>query len=199
MANPVLQSIQSLEILNFLKFDREETAAILRVKFKDHNAVIGDIFPDTRMQTQLLEELKDGSRIYFFRMKGHNRGKSKRSPIFGAYPSIPFEVQEGKVRMTFLGNAKEINLVLKQLEKIGVHYRVRSVGDAKFSPNSPLSYLTEKQRRVIIAAFNFGYYDLPRRINSEALADKFGIRPATLVRHRIKAERRILAQILDES
>lgn len=59
--------------------------------------------------------------------------------------------------------------------------------------------MTVKQKSVIISAFKLGYYDSPRRISSRQLADKLHIRELTLVRHRRKAERRLLAEVLSES
>jgi predicted DNA binding protein len=79
---------------------------------------------------------------------------------------------------------------------VGLHPKIVSLTDAVFSLNSPLEYLTEKQKAVIIDAFKNGYYDFPRKIGSEALARKLSIREPTLVIHRRKAERRLLAQVL---
>ena len=70
--------------------------------------------------------------------------------------------------------------------------------DAKFLPDSPLSQLTGKQRDVIVAAFRKGYYDVPRRVSSEALTRQLEIREPTLVMHRRKAERRLLSALIGE-
>jgi hypothetical protein len=37
------------------------------------------------------------------------------------------------------------------------------------------SELTAKQREILVAAYNFGYYAVPRKINSEQLAKKLGM------------------------
>ena len=89
--------------------------------------------------------------------------------------------------------------VLKSLDASGVKYKVISLLDAKFSPNSPLQHLTEKQRDVLIKAYKLGYYDRPRRISSEQLAQKVNLSKSTLVAHRRKAERRLLMEVLNES
>lgn len=72
------------------------------------------------------------------------------------------------------------------------------MADAKLLPDSPLYRLTGKQRKVIITAFKMGYYDVPRRVGSEDLAEQLGIREPTLVMHRRKAERKLLSAILGE-
>ena len=58
--------------------------------------------------------------------------------------------------------------------------------------------IEEKQREVLITAYKLGYYDIPRRINSDQLAEKLGIVNSTLVEHLRKAERRLLAQVLEQ-
>lgn len=73
------------------------------------------------------------------------------------------------------------------------------LADADFSPISPLNQLTEKQREVLITAYKLGYYDIPRRINSEQLAKKLNIGDSTLVEHLRKAERRLLVNIFTEN
>ncbi|HYB76361.1 MAG TPA: helix-turn-helix domain-containing protein, partial [Nitrososphaerales archaeon] len=70
--------------------------------------------------------------------------------------------------------------------------------DAKFPPNSPIGRLTDKQRRVLIAAYRLGYYDVPRRITCEELAKKLNLVKATFSTHVRKAERRLLAELLSE-
>jgi predicted DNA binding protein len=52
---------------------------------------------------------------------------------------------------------------------------------------------------VLITAFNLGYFDRPKRISTRALAEKLDIRSSTFIAHKIKAERRLLAEVLKES
>ena len=70
--------------------------------------------------------------------------------------------------------------------------------EAKFSLDSPLSVLTEKQKNVLITAYKLGYYDVPRKISSEQLSKKLNLHSSAFVAHRRKAEKRLLAQIIKE-
>ena len=85
---------------------------------------------------------------------------------------------------------------LKTIGKATLHYKLISLTDARFSSNSPLGRLTEKQQKVITAAFDLGYYDLPRRVDSRELAKKLNIAEPTLVVHRRRAEHRLLEELL---
>jgi predicted DNA binding protein len=48
----------------------------------------------------------------------------------------------------------------------------------------------------VIAAKRHGYYDYPRRVNSEQLAEIVGISKATVVEHLRKAEGRLMETLL---
>ena len=112
---------------------------------------------------------------------------------------MPFEIREGKLELTYLGSPKEVSAVLRFLRKNGIHFKVRLISDAKFSATSPLNSLTDKQRKVILTAFNLGYYDIPRKIRSNELAARLGIGNPTFVMHRRKAKEtplRNLVQLL---
>jgi len=87
---------------------------------------------------------------------------------------------------------------LEALEKSRVHFRVVLLTDAKFSPELPLSRLTEKQRQAIVKAYEYGYFDAPRRISSEQLTKKLGLVKSTLTIHLRRAEHRLLAEMLNE-
>jgi predicted DNA binding protein len=73
-----------------------------------------------------------------------------------------------------------------------------SLTDAKFPPSSPVNLLTVKQQNAIVLAFKLGYFDTPRKVSVEELAGKIGLASSTLAVHLRRAERRLLAEILDE-
>jgi hypothetical protein len=192
-----LDKIKSMEVLSFLKSTPEEVALICKVRFKNPATKIEDVFADKFEEVQVLEQER-GAFICFFRQR--RPGAPGVSPLAaGGYMSIPYEINDGQIKATFLGSAKQMRAILDSLERAAMPFRVLSLSDARFSPDSPLSHLTEKQRRVILSAFNLGYYDVPRRVSSEGLAERLNIREPTLVMHRRKAERRLLAALVGES
>lgn len=76
-----------------------------------------------------------------------------RITTVGGYLLSPLEIRDGRVRLTFLGNAKQVRGLIQMFEKAGARYKVVSISDAMFSPTSPLNRLTEKQLKVIIASY----------------------------------------------
>jgi hypothetical protein len=57
--------------------------------------------------------------------------------------------------------------------------------------------LTDRQREVLEAAFEAGYYDWPRETSGAALADELGISQPTLSEHLTTAERKLLSLVFE--
>jgi predicted DNA binding protein len=192
-----------MEVLYFLRFDHQEVAMVLRVEFNKPNVSIEDVLRDHLIEAQLLEQEKEKeNETYTYFVKAKPSQAIHEGPDLttdGGYLFLPFEVKDGKVKVTFLGSAKQVRSSLKILEDTGVRYRVVSLTDAKFPPHSLLSYLTEKQRRGIIAAYSLGYYDVPKKISLAQLAERVNLSRSTLDAHLRKAEHRLLYHIINES
>ncbi|MGA2663587.1 MAG: helix-turn-helix domain-containing protein [Nitrososphaerales archaeon] len=197
LQEPSLEKIESMEVLSFLKSSPEEVALICSVRFKDSATTVEGVFAGSFQEVQVLER-REGGFTCFFKQRRPG-GSSGFGPWgTGGYLSVPYEIRDGRLRATFLGSAKDVRAILEAVEKVGVRYRMVSIMDARFLPDSPLARLTEKQRRVILSALKLGYYDVPRRVSSEELARRLHIREPTLVLHRRKAERRLLAAVAGE-
>lgn len=218
----MLKKVRSLEMLHILKLDEDGFAVILRVELKDSSLNVGELLTYAMNnalngELQLLEHKQENTYIYFLSgqpIRSDNlTGPQKLSmhPImpfalknaadrkkFSMYPMMPFGLKDGKVRITLLGDNKQIKEFHEFMDEIGIRYRIVSLMDAKFSPSSPVSALTDKQREAVILAFSLGYFDTPRKISSGELAKKLGIAHSTLAVHLRRAERRLLAEVLTE-
>jgi hypothetical protein len=206
IANSSFQNIRSMEIVHILRNDQNEFVAIWRIRLKDPGLKIEDCFRDDGItsEVQLLEgdegKGEDGpSYLVLLKRKprpGYLLGSTNRPD--GGYLFGPLGFRDGRLRFTFVGSQKQVKEILGNAEKRRLRYRVVSLTDADFAPDSLLNRLTEKQRRVLISAYKLGYYDVPRKINSEKLAEHLNLRDATVVEHLRKAERRLVSGILSE-
>jgi len=193
----VSQNIESLEVLHFLRQDRKEIALICRVTLKNPT-LKADPFQGGVDTAQLLEHTPNGVCTYFLTTRPRSKFNTALLKGLGGYLIEPFEVRDGKVNMTFVGNPAQTQSFLRKMDKMGVPYKIVSIEDAKFSPNSPLNRLTEKQRRVLITAYRSGYYHLPKKTSARGVAEKLGMRNSTFSIHRIKAERKLIAAVIGE-
>jgi predicted DNA binding protein len=196
LGDSITRKIESLEVISFLRFTKDEAAMICRVKFHGKVANVEEMLKSKGFEMQILEQEKDGICTCFVRKIYQAKTSARDSLAAEGYLSIPYEIRDGKVRATFVGNEKQIKRILETIEGTGIRHKVVSLIDARFPSGSPLGHLTEKQRRVLITAFRLGYYDLPKRISSEELARMLKVQASTFVVHRKRAERRLLAEII---
>jgi len=193
-----LEKLELMEVLSFLNEDPKEFSLVCRVRLRDNGTKLSEVIRDA--DARVLSRERDGSYIVFMRTRPHSPGGGSLSwNASGGFLATPYEIRDGKIKITFLGQPGEVRGFLRMVDKARLRYRVILLADARFSPSSPISSLTEKQREVLIMAYNLGYYDIPRRVGSDELATRLKIRNPTLVMHRRKAERAILRQLITEA
>ena len=197
-----LKHLKSIEVLQLLRFDSEEFAAILKVETKTSTAnpedLLQGMFEVVKGKVQFLEREKERTYLYF--VTGKMPPQSPEMDIKKImYPFLPFSFRDGKFRITLVGDSSQVKQLLDVFDGLGLKYRVVSLTDAKFSPISPVSRLTVKQQDAIVLAFRLGYFDTPRRVSVDVLAGKLGLASSTLAVHLRRAERRLLDEVLKES
>ena len=194
-------NVKALEILHVLRFSEREIASICRLEIAGSipvgkNFLIGKKGMFSSFRAQILEREKGGAFIVY----AHGKPSLGVFPAglvqTGGYFVGPLEFRDERARITFLGNARQVRSLLQTMKKERIEHRVLASTDAKFSPDSSLRGLTQKQLVAIRSAFELGYFDIPRRVSSEDLGEKLRLDPSTLNIHLRKAEKKILSEIL---
>jgi hypothetical protein len=195
-----LRQIKTFEVLQFLRLDGEEFAAVCRIETQTGTLEFsqGDFIRGFTEGGQLLEKEKSGALIVFIKHAIVPFGLNINQLIGGCY-LVAAEIRDETMKITLLGSVKQIKDILAALQRHEIHYKILSLTDAKFSLDSPLNCLTEKQRRVLIASYRYGYYSLPRKASSEQVAKKLSLHKSALATHRRKAELRLITEILKEA
>jgi hypothetical protein len=193
---PFYAALTSLEVLQILRAGPGGASMVVLLRPKDPDQKFEQLAKTVPARLQLLES---GEGTFTCLMKYQ---KAPSHSFLGVKPNHgylvpPIELIGDTARMTYVGSTGDISRLLSHLRRIGIRYRTLSISDLRLSPQSALNALTEKQRRVVSAAYEGGYYDRPRRISSQALARSLGMSSSNLVNHRLKAERRLLAAILN--
>ena len=192
----LLEKIESMEIIYHLRFDKDGFAGICRIKVKDSNLDLRKLVGvGGLVRLELLSGDKD-EHIVYMETRTRNMVWFRGPDIPEVYLCPPIEFKDRKLKLTFVGNLNEVKKLLSRAEKVGQKFRIVSLTDARFSPDSILHVLTEKQRKILSLAYTNGYYDVPRKIDSEELAQMLKIVKSTLVEHLRKAEKRLITDIM---
>jgi len=72
------------------------------------------------------------------------------------------------------------------------------VSESLVTLNSLVGSLTDKQVDALVAAYNSGYYQTPRRVNVQTIADRVRVPRTTLQEHLNKAENKLISSIIPQ-
>ncbi len=205
--NPIVRKLQG-KMYEYI--DRIEGRELLKIDFeRKSKMVITDIImaPGKKFEeiewpkgVEILNTLKIEGDRYTILMKAKAPG-SNLTKIFKLFDlnviyDMPFSATKEKIKFAAVGDNDSLNKLIKIVALLGKMERV-SFTQATFSEHEILKVLTDKQRNILIEAKNRGYYEYPRRINTQGLSDRLGISKATTVEHLRKAEIRLMSNLLE--
>ncbi len=194
----LLDRVESVNVLELLKmnFERGEEVVVAEITMKEGYTADDLEFPEILGS---LEVLKADGRTYTCLVRYVIRDeflleKMREFDLDVIWASPIYKSRDLFVH-TCIGDAENLNKILRLMSTYG---EVQNVifEEASFSGNGLLSRLTPRQRDLLIAAKQYGYYEYPRRINSQQLAEKVGISKATAIEHLRKAEARLISTLL---
>lgn len=169
--------------VDLTEFTLKEGADINKTKTYGNLEILGVLKSEDNKHICLAKMVDPEQRLDFFR----------KLDLLFARPNI---VTLDKITLSFIGkneNLKEFIEIVK--EHLGNVVNL-SFSKASFQKDDLLSLLTEKQRESMIAAFRYGYYEYPRKIDSKGLSEKVDFSRPTLVEHLRKGEIRLISEIM---
>lgn len=107
----------------------------------------------------------------------------------------PFEcVDGGGYRVTLVGDEASLQRAADHAPD-GIHLELEELG--RFTPmhDRLTSLLTDRQREILEMAVEAGYYEEPRQVTYDDLAERLGRSPATVGEHLRKIEGKILREL----
>jgi hypothetical protein len=111
-------------------------------------------------------------------------------------PDFPIEfVGNGSIRLTIVGDEEEIRKSMDAVPE-GITVELEKLGD--YAPESErlLTRLTDRQREIAEIAVAMGYYDTPRKVTYDDIADEVDVAPGTVGEILRKVESRLLNSLL---
>ncbi|WP_255150251.1 helix-turn-helix domain-containing protein [Halorarius halobius] len=101
----------------------------------------------------------------------------------------------GDVLVTVVGRHDMLREALRNAPD-PIDINIEQVGRYRPDEENFMSLLTDRQREVFERAVELGYYDIPRGVNQQELADDLGCAPSTVDEHLRKAESKMLSALL---
>jgi len=189
--------VRSYSILETLKMDYQEGICIeiIELTLKE-GASIHDIRTVGNMEILSVLKSIDSKHTCLIRYTEpeESKGQFQESDL-GLIHTIPTIISPEKFTISMIGEQKNLSDFVEMIRKAGTILKM-SFRRAAYQKADILAVLTDKQREVMVAAFQNGYYDFPKKISSKQLCRKVSISKPTLLQHMRKAEGRILKEIM---
>lgn len=107
----------------------------------------------------------------------------------------PFEIRDGAMELEATIPQDRLSTLGAQLDKFGISFSVERIQQEVESDE----LLTDRQRRLLHAAIDHGYYDTPRRITLTGLAGELDIAVSTCSEVLHRAEERVVKKHIRET
>jgi predicted DNA binding protein len=109
---------------------------------------------------------------------------------------MPFTIQDGEARWDITAPQSRLSKLGEQLEAFGIPFDVERIEQRVESDR----LLTERQRELVDAAVESGYYDTPRQCSLTDLSERVGLAKSTCSETLHRAEEQIIKEfVADET
>lgn len=105
------------------------------------------------------------------------------------------EMDDHGATISLAGSQDDISETIQAYQQAGASTDLRRLGGYE-GHDQPIDELTDRQREVIETAWEMGYYEVPKVVSSEKIADELDLDPSTVSEHLQRAERNLLGQVL---
>lgn len=112
------------------------------------------------------------------------------------------DAKSTEIRIKLSDNVSQrplLALLTSRYEDIELTAKEESIPSNTPDTIAPIDLLTDRQHEVLKAAYHGGYYETPRVVTGEALADSFGISNPAIYNHLQAAHGKILSRLFDSA
>ena len=104
------------------------------------------------------------------------------------------QVGEGGIKVTLVGEQDDIVQGIEAYDDVGMSAALQRISD--YAGTTALDTLTDRQLEILETAFDLGYFEVPRNVSTDEVADELGLDPSTVAEHLRRAERNLLSELL---
>ena len=105
---------------------------------------------------------------------------------------MPLDIEDGVAAVEVTGEHERVAEMGRRLSDLGLRYEIERVRQRV----DPARLLTDRQRELLLAAVDLGYYDVPRRATLTEVADHVGIAKSTCSETLQRVERTVVREFV---
>jgi predicted DNA binding protein len=191
-----LDAVSRETMMNFDWHSDGTYTLVYRLSGEDTDALDDHLADHEQVQTYDIVEEDD--RIYAFVHLTPRESLSRLLEIAESHQLIletPFQFTERGIRVRVAGEEAELQSAFAEgTDEIEID--VESTG--MYSPDEPdfVEQMTERQYEALVTAFDLGYYETPRTISFEEVADELDCAPSTANELLRRAEAALVSSVL---
>ncbi len=194
---PILDCLSSYEIVEQLKYDREKGTCVdlIQCRLREGLSIDGTGWFG---HMEVLAVLKSEGDVHTCLVKYYEppgSGDADADLDMDLVYTTPSLISEERFVISAIGTDRDLARLMDTVRRHVGEVTRMSMSRAAYQRRDILTVLTDRQREVLTAANQWGYYEYPRRVTSEKLAKRVGISKPVLLQHLRKAEGRIMADI----
>ncbi|WP_435073400.1 helix-turn-helix domain-containing protein [Halorubrum sp. HHNYT27] len=107
---------------------------------------------------------------------------------------MPLDIEDGVAAVEVTGEHERVAEMGRRLSDLGLRFEVERVRQRV----DPARLLTDRQRELLLAAVDLGYYDVPRRATLTAVAEHVGIAKSTCSETLHRVERTVVREFVED-
>ena len=163
-----------MEIINFLPYDLEESIG---------NAMIEIMYYELE---PVIELIKNHPSVYEFSIIEHQENKIRfnvktKDPYllygvikYGILVDFPVNVRDGYAYWRLISSRESIDKLLTLFEEMHIDFDLLRIGTSPYNLDDDKNKLTLEESEVLEKAIDSGFFEVPRKISLEALANEMG-------------------------
>ena len=187
--------VEYIEVLQIYEYDSNNFFAMNKIIFKEGKIDELDKFLGELFFAQSYKILEKKSNEILVIMKQRNNSgfwPAFLSKSFALIPPIVFDPDA--VIFGVIAKEEELNSVLTQHElfKSMQLLSVSNIDETIANSMNIMPKLTNKQKKIMIFATRNGYFQIPKQISTDKIADHFQVTNSAILNHIQKAERSIM-------
>ncbi|MFC4450900.1 helix-turn-helix domain-containing protein [Halorussus aquaticus] len=173
-------------------FPAEETGVgLLEITSSDLRAVVGDMDDREDIVRLDIQQASEESALVEFETTAPLLLFSVQES--GLPLELPFVIEDGEAEVEITASRDRLSAFTAQLDAFGMSFDVEYVRELVNSE----SLLTDRQRELLNAAVEEGYYDTPRECSLTELADEAGVAKSTASETLHRVEEKIVKEYVE--